>query len=280
MLHRVSQVEKALAEYAIDEVIFTDVIEVVSEVQELVAHCALQGVRTTIAADFFSIGLVKSELSYFGSMPLIHFQTPPGDRWELVVKRILDVVISFCGLILLSPFFILIALLIKLNSKGPVFFVQSRMGLHGRIFNLLKFRSMVENAEEQLIDLADHNEMKGPAFKMKNDPRITGLGNFLRKYSLDELPQLFNVLIGDMSLVGPRPPVPVEVGQYAVSERRRLSMRPGITCTWQVSGRNEIKDFESWVKVDSEYIDNWSLMNDFKLLYKTFPAVLSGRGAS
>lgn len=270
---------RALKEYAIDEVIFTDFTDVMPRVEEMLNICFEQGVRTTLAANVFSVGIVKSGISYFGDIPLIHFQTPPGDRWELGLKRSFDLVVSGLLLLILSPIFLIIYLAVKISSHGPVFFVQKRVGLNGRLFDLYKFRSMFADAEEQLDQLRRYNEMEGPAFKMTDDPRITRVGKFLRRYSLDELPQLWNVFIGDMSLVGPRPPVPGEVNTYQRKFRRRLSMRPGITCTWQVSGRNEIKDFESWVKLDLEYIDNWSLLRDLKLLLRTIPAVIIGTGA-
>lgn len=270
---------RALSEYAVDEVLFTDIVDVMPLVEEGVVVCAEQGVRTTIAADLFSIGIVKSGLSYFGDMPLIHFQTPPGDRWELSVKRILDIGVSTLLLVALSPIFLIVALLVRCSSPGPVIFRQTRVGLNGRLFELLKFRSMAADSEQRLDSLREQNEMQGPVFKIKDDPRVTPVGRFLRRYSLDELPQLWNVLRGEMSLVGPRPPVPGEVTMYERSDRRRLSMRPGITCIWQVSGRNEIRDFESWVKLDLEYIDNWSLGRDLLLMLRTIPAVLFGRGA-
>jgi len=272
-------VKKALKDYAIDEVIFTDLLRVMNEVRDLIDICAEQGIRTTIAADLFSVGIAKSRLSYFGSMPLIHFETPPGDRWELSLKRGLDVCFSLILMVLLAPIFLVIALAVRFSSRGPIFFVQRRVGRSGRFFNLYKFRSMVEDAESQLAGLQHQNEMEGPVFKIAADPRITKFGQVLRRYSLDELPQLFNVLKGDMSLVGPRPPVPGEVNLYERRDRRRLSMRPGLTCTWQVNGRNTITDFEDWVKMDLAYIDNWSLALDFALLLKTIPAVLSGHGA-
>jgi len=274
-----AELEQSLQSQAVDEVIFTDVVEVLPIVEEMVVICAEQGIRTTIAADLFSFGLVKSGISYFGSMPLIHFQTPPGDRWELAVKRYIDLLGASLLLVLLSPVFALIALVIKISSPGPVFFLQTRVGLNGRQFKLYKFRSMVADAEKSLAPLREKNEMKGPAFKILDDPRITGFGKFLRRFSLDELPQLWNVLVGEMSLVGPRPPIPGEVSMYERRDRRRLSMRPGMTCIWQVSGRNEIKDFDSWVKLDLEYIDNWSLSLDFILLFRTIPAVFFGVGA-
>jgi len=270
---------RSLTEYAVDEVIFTDIVDVMPVVEEGVAVCAEQGIRTTIAADLFSVGIVKSGLSYFGDMPLIHFQTPPGDRWELGVKRLIDMVVSALLLLLLTPVFAVLAAAVRFGSPGPVLFRQTRVGLNGRLFELYKFRSMFVDSEGQLDALRDKNEMQGPVFKIKDDPRVTPLGRFLRRYSLDELPQLWNVLRGEMSLVGPRPPVPGEVSMYERRDRRRLSMRPGITCIWQVSGRNEICDFESWVKLDLEYIDNWSLGRDILLMLRTIPAVLFGRGA-
>jgi exopolysaccharide biosynthesis polyprenyl glycosylphosphotransferase len=269
---------RALRDYAIDEVIFTDVVEVMPQIEEMILVCAEQGVRATIAADLFSVGLVKSGISYFGGMPLIHFQTPPGDSWELSLKRGLDVAVSLAFLVVLSPLFALLACGVK-TTRGPILFRQTRVGLNGRLFQMYKFRSMHSGAELSRQTLEVYNEMQGPAFKMTNDPRVTGFGRFLRRFSLDELPQLYNVMRGDMSLVGPRPPVPGEVSLYERRSRRRLSMRPGLTCTWQVSGRNDIPDFDSWVKLDLEYIDNWSFFGDLVLLFRTIPAVLFGTGA-
>lgn len=278
LLVGVYDVCRALKDYAIDEVIFTDVISVMPQVEEMIVVCAEQGVQTTIAADIFSVGLVNSGISYFAGMPLIHFQTTPDDSWALCCKRMLDIVVSGVLLLLLLPLFVLIALGVK-TSKGPILFRQTRVGLNGRLFQMYKFRSMFVGAERDLALLRKLNEMKGPAFKMKNDPRITPFGRFMRRFSLDELPQLWNVLIGDMSLVGPRPPIPGEVSLYERKTRRRLSMRPGLTCTWQVSGRNNIEDFNDWVALDLHYIDNWSFVNDLVLLLRTIPAVLMGTGA-
>jgi len=279
VLQGVSAVGRALKDYAIDEVIFTDVIDVMPHVEEALVLCTEQGIRSTIAADLFSIGVMESGLSYFGGMPLIHFQTPPGDRWELNLKRAIDVVGACVLLILLTPVFVAVALAVRRSSKGPIFYRQTRVGLNGRLFTMFKFRSMYDRADKDLERLKAHNEMCGPVFKMTNDPRVTPIGRVLRRFSLDELPQLWNVLWGDMSLVGPRPPVPGEVSMYDRKDRRRLSMRPGLTCTWQVSGRSDIKDFSSWVKLDLEYIDNWSLRRDLVLLLQTIPAVFRGSGA-
>lgn len=275
----VEAVEKLLTDAAIDEIIFADSIDVMPEIQHLIVVASDQGIRTTLAADLFSIGLVKSGLSYFADIPLIHFQTPPGDQWELGVKRMIDIGVSLGLMVLLSPLLLIIAVAVKANSQGPVIFRQTRVGLNGRHFKMLKFRSMTQNAESQLSKLKEANEMSGPAFKLHNDPRITGIGRWLRRFSLDELPQLWNVFVGEMSLVGPRPPVPGEVKEYERRYRRRLSMRPGMTCIWQVSGRNNITDFEDWVKLDLKYIDNWSLIGDLSLLARTVPAVILGTGA-
>ena len=176
------------------------------------------------------------------------------------------------------PLLIGAAIAIKLDSPGPLFFRQRRVGVHGRIFHILKFRSMYVDAEARLEALREHNEMTGPVFKMTNDPRVTRVGRFLRRMSLDEFPQFWNVLRGEMSVVGPRPPLPSEVRQYKRWQRRRLSMKPGITCIWQISGRNEI-DFDRWMELDLQYIDEWSLWNDVRICVLTVPAVLGARGA-
>ncbi len=193
------------------------------------------------------------------------------------VKRLLDIVASAAALWLLFPFLLIVAALVKLTSNGPVFFRQLRVGLHGKKFHMLKFRSMVVNAEALKASLAAKNEQTGPVFKMRRDPRVTPRGRLLRKYSIDELPQLVNVLRGDMTLVGPRPPVPQEVALYEPWQRRRLSVPPGLTCLWQVSGRNDVA-FEDWMYLDLQYIDHWSVGQDIGLLLKTVPAVVSGRG--
>jgi exopolysaccharide biosynthesis polyprenyl glycosylphosphotransferase len=196
------------------------------------------------------------------------------------MKRLVDIIGATLGLIALSPLMLLTALIIKLQDGGQVFFRQRRVGLHGQEFNFLKFRSMVQNADalkDKLLHLNERGE--GPAFKMKNDPRITAFGRFIRKYSIDELPQLINVLRGDMSLVGPRPPVPREVAEYQPWQRRRLSFRPGLTCYWQVGGRDDIS-FDEWMMLDLKYVDNFSLSKDIALIFKTIPVVVTGRGAS
>jgi exopolysaccharide biosynthesis polyprenyl glycosylphosphotransferase len=196
----------------------------------------------------------------------------------LMIRRILDIALAAFLLAVTLPVSLLTALLIKLTSPGPVLFKQERCGLNGRLFMMHKFRSMVGNAEQMRLELDALNEMDGPVFKSSRDPRITLIGKIIRRFSIDELPQLYNVLRGDMSLVGPRPPLPQEVARYERWQRRRLSMKPGITCLWQISGRNGVS-FDDWMKLDLTYIDNWSLLLDLKILLKTVPVVLLGRGA-
>lgn len=195
-----------------------------------------------------------------------------------VIKRLIDVVCSFMGVLLLSPLFIIIAIIIKTTSKGPVFFSQKRVGKNGREFDMYKFRSMVVNAEELKEKLAAQNEMSGPMFKMKDDPRVTKVGKFIRKTSIDELPQLWNVLKGDMSLVGPRPSLPKEVAQFEDWMHKRLEVKPGLTCYWQVSGRNNI-DFEDWMKLDIKYVDERSTFIDIKLIFKTVGVLFGDKNA-
>lgn len=196
-----------------------------------------------------------------------------------VIKRLIDVVGSFLGVLVLSPLFIIIAIIIKTTSKGPVFFSQKRVGKNGKEFEMYKFRSMVVNAEELKEKLVAQNEMSGPMFKMKYDPRVTKVGKFIRKTSIDELPQLWNVLKGDMSLVGPRPSLPNEVAQFEDWMHRRLEVKPGLTCYWQVSGRNNI-DFEDWMKLDIKYVDERSTWIDIKLIFKTVGVLFGDKNAA
>ena len=211
--------------------------------------------------------------------PLLGIRKTPTDEFKLAVKRFIDLGAVSLIMVLALPLMMLVALAVKLTSPGPVLFRQTRSGRHGRRFTMLKFRSMVVDAEAKKDELLHMNEMSGPVFKIRKDPRVTKVGAFIRKTSLDELPQLFNILIGDMSLVGPRPPLPSEVAEYKPWQRRRLSVKPGLTGLWQVSGRNNI-DFEEWMKMDLRYIDDWSIWLDIKIIFKTLPAVLFKIGAS
>ena len=238
-----------------------------------------QGTVTRLVVNFLPRSLSGLAFDELGGLPLLTFSTAPHDEVVLFVRRAVELVLATLLLILLSPVLVAIAIAIKLDSPGPVLFRQLRCGLHGRPFTFLKFRSMRVDAEALKKQLAPYNEMDGPAFKMTNDPRVTPLGRFLRRTSLDELPQLWNIVRGDMSIVGPRPAVLEEVRQYEPWQRRRLSMKPGLTCLWQVNGRNELT-FEEWMRLDLEYIDNWSLGLDASILIKTVPAVITGVGAT
>jgi len=235
------------------------------------------GIKACILADFYPHTIAKMSLNELMGVSLLVFD--PTYRFEdaLAVKRVVDILLAGTALVLISPVFIVTSLLIRLTSPGPIFFTQERCGLNGRRFNMLKFRTMVENAESMKDNLDNLNEMAGPVFKIKKDPRITRVGRFLRKYSLDELPQILNVIKGDMSIVGPRPPIPAEVEKYEMWQRRRLSVRPGITCSWQISGRHNV-GFDDWMKLDLQYIDTWSFKKDIKIILKTIPAVLRGTG--
>jgi exopolysaccharide biosynthesis polyprenyl glycosylphosphotransferase len=222
--------------------------------------------------------IAKPEFENFHGIPLLAFSTTPERNLELLLKRIADLTFSIILLSILSPLFLFISVLIKLTSPGPVLFKQVRSGLAGRKFLLYKFRSMVPDAEEKLPEILHLNERNGPAFKLKNDPRVTRIGKILRVTNMDELPQLINVLKGDMSFVGPRPPIPSEVEKYERWQRRRLSMKPGITCFWQISKTREM-DFSEWMKLDLYYIDNWSLITDLKIVLWTISKIFFGIGA-
>ena len=227
--------------------------------------------------DFFPHVNSEVYLDRLGDTPLLTFSAAPHDEVRLLLKRVMDVLLATAALVLLSPFMFLIALLIRLTSPGSAIFRQVRCGLNGRQFVFYKFRSMCDNAEELKSSLL-HLNRKSTAFKIPNDPRLTAIGRFLRKFSIDEWPQLWNVLKGDMSLVGPRPAVPEEVELYQTWQRRRLRMRPGLTCLWALAGRDKL-DFDTWMKMDMQYIDTWSLTLDWNILLRTIPRVLTGRGA-
>ncbi len=280
LLGGLDDLERILRNQVIDEVfVFLPIKSFYSEIDNTLRICEHVGVEVKIPTDLFSLRLAKSSTSLYGDVSVIDLFTSPKMSWQLFVKRLMDITVSVIILGLLFPLFVLVSILIKATSKGPVFFKQQRVGYNGRVFNCLKFRTMIENAEGLQKDLLRLNEMDGPVFKIRNDPRVTKVGRIFRKTSIDELPQLINVLKGDMSLVGPRPPIPSEVNEYDLKDLRRLSMRPGITCLWQINGRNSIP-FEKWMSLDMQYIDNWSLALDFKILLKTVPAVLKGAGAA
>jgi len=274
----ISELPSILREHVVDEIFFAVESDRLSDLEEIFLLCDEEGVRTRVAVDFFPHVNSKVSLDRFGDAPLLTFSAAPDDEIRLLVKRSIDVAVSGVGLLLLAPFMAAVALLIRLTSPGPAIFRQVRCGLNGRRFMFYKFRSMCRNAEDLKAGL-EHLSTRETAFKIPDDPRLTPLGRYLRKFSIDEWPQLWSVLRGDMSLVGPRPAVPDEVEQYKRWQRRRLRMRPGLTCTWVISGRDHV-DFETWMKMDLEYIDNWSLALDWKIILRTIPRVLAGSGAN
>ena len=250
------------------------------QIEKAIQACEVEGVEAWLVAHFFQTQISRTSLDDFFGRPVIVFRSAPEASWQGLAKQLLDFVGALLLLILFSPVFIAAALAIKLSSRGPVLFRQQRCGLNGQPFTMLKFRSMVTDAEQRKHELECLNEMDGPVFKVTNDPRITRVGRILRKFSIDEFPQLFNVLRGEMSLVGPRPLPVDEVKRFDdPAHRRRLSVKPGLTCLWQVSGRNNVNNFREWVRLDLEYIDNWSFWLDLKILWRTIPVVLAGTGA-
>ena len=273
-----SQLPELLRQQVIDEIIFAVDSGRLAGMEEVFLLCDEEGVRTRVVVDFFPHVNSQVYLDRLGNTPLLTFSAAPHDEIRLLLKRVTDILLAAAALVLLLPFMLLIALLIPLTSPGPAIFRQERCGLNGRRFVFYKFRSMCDNAEELKASVA-HLNQRSTAFKIPNDPRLTRLGWFLRKFSIDEWPQLWNVLKGDMSLVGPRPAVPEEVERYQRWQRRRLRMRPGLTCLWAVAGRDAL-DFETWMKMDMQYIDTWSLALDWKIILRTIPRVLTGRGAS
>jgi exopolysaccharide biosynthesis polyprenyl glycosylphosphotransferase len=275
----VGDLPSILREHVVDEIIFAVGSESLANLEEIFLLCDEEGVRTRVAVDFFPHVNSTVSLDRFGDTPLLTFSAAPCDEVRLLAKRAIDVAIAAAGLLVLSPLMALLAVLIRMTSPGPAIFRQVRCGLNGRRFLFYKFRSMVENAEDLKPALAHLNTRDSVVFKIPGDPRLTGIGRYLRKFSIDEWPQLWNVLRGDMSLVGPRPAVPGEVDQYKCWQRRRLRMRPGLTCLWAISGRDNV-DFETWMKMDMQYIDNWSLALDWKILLQTIPRVLLGHGAN
>ena len=249
-------------------------------IEKVINACELEGVEVWLAADFFNTQIARTTVDDFQGVPLLVFQTTPAPSLQSLTKQMIDYIAAFTMILILSPLLLICALSVKLTSQGPIMFRQKRSGINGRPFTMFKFRSMNTNAEQRKHELEAMNEMSGPVFKVSSDPRITPIGRILRKYSLDELPQLINVLQGSMSLVGPRPLPEDETKRFEdLSHRRRLSVKPGLTCLWQISGRNEIKEFSDWVRLDLEYIDNWSLWLDIKILIRTIPVVFKGTGA-
>jgi exopolysaccharide biosynthesis polyprenyl glycosylphosphotransferase len=268
-----------LRSVVVDEVIVALPRSLLASVEPVVRESARVGIPITVLSDLFTDLLPVQQGARYGRLSALRFATVRQAPMALVVKRCIDVIGASLLLVASSPLMALAAAAVWSSSPGPVLFRQRRLGLHGRPFELLKFRSMVLDAEKLQVDLAPRNEMDGPTFKIRDDPRITWVGRLLRRWSVDELPQFWNVLRGDMSLVGPRPPLPDEVGHYGLDDRRRLSVRPGITCLWQISGRSEL-NFARWVELDLHYIDHWSIGLDLWILLRTPLAVIRGNGAS
>lgn len=276
----VSELVRALHDHSVGRVLFASAHADLSRMQEYISACEIEGVEAWVMADFIRTSIARPDFDTLAGRPVLVIRTTPALSWALLFKDLIDRLGALVGIALASPLFVFIALAIRLTSPGPVLFRQQRAGRHGRPFTMLKFRTMVTDAEMQQEEMQKFNQMSGPVFKMEKDPRVTGIGKLLRKTSMDELPQLWNVLRGEMSLVGPRPLPLYEVEKFETpAQRRRLSMKPGLTCLWQISGRNEVKNFEQWVRMDLEYIDNWSLWLDARILLKTVPVVLTGAGA-
>ncbi len=272
------EIEKILHQIPVDEVIICVSTKRFDHIKNILECCEREGVQVRLNSDFFGKIAKRVKIDHIYGLPIISFISTPDNEWALYIKRLIDILFSGLLLIILSPLFFIIAILIKITSNGPIFYEWNVIGLNKKPFKSWKYRTMIPNADQMKSDLQAYNIMKGPVFKVKNDLRVTKIGRFLRKYSLDELPQLWSVLKGDMSLVGPRPAGLHELEKYESWHRRKLSIKPGITCLWQISGRNEIIDFDEWVRLDFEYIENWSLPLDLKILLKTIPAVLRGTG--
>jgi exopolysaccharide biosynthesis polyprenyl glycosylphosphotransferase len=277
-VHPLSAVNEILRNHVVDEVVVAVEKQYLDRIEPVLRDCELEGVKTRVHLNFLPAMTSRVTLEHIEHVPLLTLSTTPQDEMQLFFKRTLDTVLGLGFLIVLSPLLLFVALLVKLSSGGPVLYRQTRCGLGGRRFTVYKFRSMVEGAEEMRSQIAHLNEVDGPVFKIAEDPRCTPVGRWLRRTSLDELPQLWNVLRGDMSFVGPRPPVPEEVEKYEPWQRRRLRMRPGLTCLWALEGRSRL-NFERWMQLDLSYIDGWSLWLDAKIFVRTIPHVLFGRGA-
>jgi len=274
------QLSSIIANEPVDEVLVALPIDKYGPlVETIVRRCEEQGIIVRVRTEMSRLQVARSYVDDLQGVPVMTIQSGPVDSWQLIMKRVIDIAGSATLLLALAPLFAVVAWLIRMDSTGPVFFMQERIGFNKRTFRLIKFRTMVDGADEQQSKLEHLNEVAGPVFKIKSDPRITGLGKFLRRFSIDELPQLVNVLKGDMSLVGPRPLPLRDFDRFDTqSHKRRLSVKPGMTCLWQVNGRTNV-NFDHWVQMDLEYIDNWSLGLDMKILLKTIPAIVKGSGA-
>jgi exopolysaccharide biosynthesis polyprenyl glycosylphosphotransferase len=279
-LGNVKDLENIIKTHSIDQVYIMQTRRGKTDMQKYIDLCMEMGVTVRMVMDFYKEGVAKSYMSSVGTYPIVTFHTVSLNNTERFVKRVVDILGAFVGIILTSPIMLVTAIAIKCTSKGPVIFKQKRVGMNGRVFNMYKFRSMYIDAEERKDALMAQNEMDSELmFKMKDDPRVTKVGKFIRKTSIDEFPQFFNVLIGNMSLVGTRPPTEEEVSKYNSHHWRRISIKPGITGMWQISGRSEITNFDEIVDLDTKYIDEWSVSMDFKVMFKTVEVILRRNGA-
>ena len=275
-----SDLIEAMHRHSVSRVIFAAGHSQLNRVEEAIGACEVEGVPAWLMADFIHTSIAKPDFDAFAGRPMLVFRSAPEVSWALLLKEIIDRVSAFVALVVMAIPMALVALVIRITSPGPIIFRQHRAGRYGKPFVMYKFRSMSNDAEMRRAELEPFNQMQGPVFKVESDPRITPFGRWLRRTSFDELPQLLNILMGDMSLVGPRPLPLYEVEKFEnTAQRRRLSVKPGLTCLWQISGRNQVRDFRDWVKLDLDYIDRWSLALDFKILLRTIPAVILGLGA-
>ena len=280
ILGHVDQISEVLRNNVVEDVIVAVPRSMLSDIQTIIDACEEEGVRLKFMADLYDFHAQRIRLDLVNDIPLLGFEPVAREEGQLVAKRIFDILATLIALPVLLPVFLITAICIKLESPGPVFFVQERIGLHKRRFKMYKFRSMVVDAEARIREIEHLNEADGPNFKIKNDPRMTRIGSFIRRTSIDELPQFFNVLLGDMSLVGPRPMSIRDVALFdRGAQRKRFSVKPGLTCLWQISGRSDLS-FDDWLRLDLEYIQNWSFWLDIRILFNTVFVVLSGRGAS
>ena len=276
----IADLVEAMHRHSVSRVIFAAGHGQLNRVEQAIGACEVEGVPAWLVANFIQTAIAKPDFDAFGGRPMLVFRSTPDVSWAFRIKGLIDRIGALLGLVILAIPMLIVALGIRLTSKGPVIFKQERAGKYGKPFVMYKFRSMSDDAEMHRAELEPFNQMRGPVFKVAKDPRITAFGRWLRRTSMDETPQLFNVLKGNMSLVGPRPLPLYEVEKFEnTAQRRRLSVKPGLTCLWQISGRNQVKDFSDWVRLDLEYIDRWSLGLDFRILLRTIPTVLLGLGA-
>ena len=279
VLGTVDQISAILRDHVVEEVILALPRKMMNDVAMIATACEEEGVQMLIMSDLYDLNASRISLFKLGDVPLLRFEPVAQDIGKLVVKRMFDIVLTMLAMPVIAPVMLLIAVAIKLDDKGPVFFIQERVGYHKRLFPMIKYRTMCVDAEDKLKEIEHLNEASGPIFKMENDPRVTRVGKLLRATSLDEIPQLLNVLRGHMSLIGPRPMSMRDVDLFDRGiQRKRFSVKPGITCIWQISGRSNLP-FEKWLELDLEYIENWSLWLDIKILLLTIPAVLKRDGA-